>query len=302
VPITTAAAYTNMWFKPLSNFSTQAEISVKGLKPLFGNDNPRDVYVYIYAKNMPPQGNQPIYLPTDKMASTRRFAETPPVPVRHVERGQGGVVALKPKGDAAKPNIAGAKPGAAAKPGAVAPAAKTGGSGTIKPLPEIPLPNTGIGDLDLNAKQALAAVWPTYDVHVYYDSGKTVTIDGKTSKELVAMFPVTYFHPHERPLYGFSHGFKLADGALLTELRPNVYLLKIPSESVAHVVTDVTAHETPKDQGGTPPGCPTCPPPVEKGRCGCRVPGQGGSGGALWGLFGAGALAIVLGRRRARRG
>ena len=82
----------------------------------------------------------------------------------------------------------------------------------------LPLPQTGIRDLDLSPRQALAAAWPTYDVHVYYDSGKTVTIAGKTSKALVPMFPFTYFHSHEGPLFGFTHSFKLAGGAELKEI------------------------------------------------------------------------------------
>jgi hypothetical protein len=307
VPFTTATAYTNMWFKPLSNFSEPAEISVKGLKQLFHDDKPRDVYVYIYPKNMPPQGRKPIFLPTDKMAATRRFAEMPTIPVRHVERSPVGAVDANAnqKMLAAKPRALAAKPGAqaavaVAKPGAIlAPPAKTGNGGINRPLPMLPLPQTGIGDLDLNARQALAAVWPTYDVHVYYDSGKTITIGGKTTKQLVPMFPFTSFHSHEGPLFGFSHGFKLAGGAELKELRPDVYLLRIPSEGVAHVVTDVTAIETPKGGEGTGPGCP---PSVEHNvHCGCRVPGGSDRDQSRWGLLAASALGIAFARRRRTR-
>ena len=174
----------------------------------------------------------------------------------------------------------------------------------VKQLPELPLPNTGVADLALNARQALTAVWPTYDVHVYYDSGKTVTIGGITSKQLVPMFPFTLFHSHEGALYGFVHGFQLTGGAELKELRPDVYLLKIPSEGVAHVVTSVTALDKPKDGSGPPEGCPNGPPPVDKNiHCGCRVPGQSGNDEAPLALFAAGALGIALARRRrARRG
>jgi MYXO-CTERM domain-containing protein len=314
VPFTRAAAYTNMQFQPLSNFSAPAEISVKGLKQVFGNDLPRDVYVYLYPKNMPAQGNKPIYLPTDKMAATRRFFETPPASVRHAPGVPVGVVDQnKQKLAAAKatlparPSVAGA---AATAAGALAPAKvaavvappKAGSGGPSQALRELPLPNTGIGDLDLSPRQALSAIWPSYDVHVYYDSGKAITIGGITSKQLVPMFPFTYFHSHEGPLFGFSHGFQLTSGAELKELRADVYWLKIPSEGVAHVITSVAAHETPKDPGNPPPGCPECPPPVEKnGHCGCRIPGQSSAGGAPWGLFAAGVLGIALARRRRAR-
>jgi hypothetical protein len=305
VPFTTAAAYTNMQFKPLSDFSAPAEISVKGLKQEFHDDKPRDVYVYIYPKNMPAQGRKPIFLPTDKMAATRRFAEMPPAPVRHVERPpvvdakqnqnqNQKLLALKPKTLAVKP---GAVAVASAKPGAVlTPPAKTGTGGINKPLPMLPLPQTGIRDLDLSPRQALAAVWPTYDVHVYYDSGKTVTVAGKTSKALEPMFPFTYFHSHEGPLFGFTHSFKLAGGAELKEIRPDVYLLTIPSEGVAHVVTDVMAIETPKgDEGTGPKG----PPPVEHNvHCGCRVPGGSDREQSRWGLLAAATLGVAFARRR----
>jgi len=302
VAIKTATAFTNMWFKPLSNFSAPAEISVKGLKAkLFHDDKPRDVYVYVYPKNLPPHGNEPIYLPTDKMAATRRFAETPPPIYGRVNNQVAGVDA-KPPANLATPAIL-ARP-APRKPAVVPAAAKTGGAGNPQvPLRPLPLPTTGIGDLDLDPRQALGAVWPSYDVHVYYDSGKTITINGKTTKQLVPMFPFTSFHSHEGPLYGFSHSFKLEGGAELQELRPDVFLLHIPSEGVAHVVTSITAIETPKGHG-PPGGCPKGPPPVEfNGHCGCRVPGQTSGGRAPLTLLAAGALGLAFARRsRSRRG
>lgn len=300
VPFTTAAAYRNMDFKPLSTFSAPAEISVKGLKQVFGNDLPRDVYVYIYSRNMPAQGNQPLFLPTEKMAATRRFFETPEVPVRHVERI--GAVALNQQRLAAVKPALPARPAVIAKPtlaaAAVTPPAKANPGAASQQLPEVPLPHTGIGDLDLNPRQALSAVWPTYDVHVYYDSGKTITIGGVTSKQLVPMFPFTYFHSHDGPLFGFSHGFQLASGAELKQLRPDVYLITIPSEGTAHVVTSATAHETPKD--GSAEQCPKGPPPVDKNvHCGCRIPGERSDNSeTLWGLFAASALGIAFVRRR----
>ena len=263
VPFTTAAAYTNMQFQPLSDFTAPAEISVKGLKQVFHDDKPRDVYVYLYPKNMPPPGRKPIWLPTDKMAATRRFAEMPPVAVRHVERAPVGAVEANAnqKMLAAKPRALAVKPGAqaaaaSAKPGAIlAPPAKSAGSN--KPVLELPLPHTGIGDLDLSPRQALAAVWPTYDVHVYYG------------------------------------------GAELTELRPDVYLLRVPSEGVAHVVTDVMAIETPKGDEGTGSSCPKGPPPVEHNvHCGCRVPGGTDREQSRWGLLAAAVLGIAFARRR----
>lgn len=303
VPISKASAFTNMWFKPLSEFKTPAEISVKGLKQVFNNDQPRDVYVYVYPKNMPAQGQKQIYLPTDKMAATRRFAEAPPIPVRHPEGKPnpvgviGAVGAVPAQPAAARATAAGARTGLAAPAPAAAAAARTApATNQQKPI-ELPLPHTGIADLDLNPLQALGAAWPTFDVHVYYDSGKTVTIGGRTTKQLVPMYPFTSFHSHEGPLFGFSHSLQLANGAVLKELRTDVFLLSVPSEGVAHVITSVTAHEQPLSGGESgPPECPK-PPPVEPVRCGCRVPGDHGTSSAPLGLLGLGALALAFGRR-----
>jgi hypothetical protein len=307
VPITKASAYRNMQFKPLSEFTTPAEISVKGLKKVFNNDLPRDVYIYVQPKNMPTQGTKQIYLPTDKMAATRRFYEAPPVPVRHPEGKPNNPIAVvgrpagaQPVAVAAKPAIVAAKPGAVAAPAAAAPAAAAPAKavpGRAQQPVELPLPNTGIGDLDLNPLQALAAAWPTFDVHVFYDSGKTVTIGGRTTKHLVPMYPFTSFHSHEGPLFGFSHSLKPANGAQLKELRPDVYLLSVPSESVAQVITTVTAHEQALGGGEEPKDCPK-PPPVEpQSHCGCRVPGDQGSAGTPWSWIGIGALVLGLSRR-----
>jgi MYXO-CTERM domain-containing protein len=300
VPITKASAYANMWFKPLSEFATPAEISVKGLKKVFNNDAPRDVYVYIYPKNMPAQGKKQIYLPTDKMAATRRFWEAPPAPVRRQEGNPIGVLG-KANAVVAQPAVAKPKTAQPAlalpKTATVAPAQTAAGRSSRQPPVELPLPRTGLGDLDLNPQQALAAAWPTFDVHVFYDSGKTVTIGGVTSKQLVPMYPFTSFHSHEGPLFGFSHSFQVAKGAVLKEVRPDVFLLSVPSEGVAHVVTMVKAHEQPAGEPGTP-DCPK-PPPVEpRHHCGCRVPGAKSTSSAAWSLFGLGALALALGRRR----
>jgi hypothetical protein len=266
IPFTKAAAYRNMTFQPLSEFSGPAEISVKGLKAIFENDEARDVYLYVHAANMTPLGNEALWLATDAMAATRRFAENPlQLPRAKRTREPAGREQAKPR--------------------------------------EIPLPSTGLRDLDLNAHQALSAVWPTYDVHVYYDTGKIITIGKDETKQLAPMFPFTYFYSHEGPLYGFSHALEGIEGAEVKELRPNVYMLSIASESTAKIKTQATAHEEPKAKP-EPEKCPECPEvvvPPPRGMCDCAVPGAPGGRHSAWAALLAGVLALVLRVRLRRR-
>lgn len=263
---TRAAAYRNMQFKPLSTFSQKAEISVKGLEELLGNKKDRKVYVYVYAKNMPEHGKEPVWLKTDQMAATRRHAENPQPRVTEERRRE-----------------------------------------NEKGVRRISTPRTGIGDLDLKPQQALATVWPTYDVHVYYDSGRKIRIDDKEIPHLVPMYPFSYYLSHEGPLFGFSHELKKVTGAEMKKVRDDVYLFQIPNEKSVTVSTSFEAHEEPK--GGKPDGdqpCPECPEACpegkeckESGPCGCRFPGSRGKG-SLWLLLAS--LVGAVGVWRLRRG
>ena len=269
VPFTKAAAYRNMTFQPLSDYAGPAEISVKGLQPLFGNDDPRDVYLYVHTANMAPHGNEPLWLATDAMAATRRFAEVPlPLP-RAPKRPR------EPAGAANQPR-----------------------------LREMPLPSTGIRDLDLNAMQALRAVWPTYDVHVYYDTGKVIKIGKVDTKQLAPMYPFTYFYSHEGALFGFTHKLEGDAGTVVKEIRANKYLIQVPSEGVAKITTSAVAHEQRKDKEEEKV-CPECPqqPPPQRGICDCAVPGAPrGRSVAGWAALAASIVAFGLRARRRRRG
>lgn len=112
-------------------------------------------------------------------------------------------------------------------------------------------PRTGVQDLALTPQQALTHAWPTYDVHAYYASGRSVQIDGQSVNELVPMNSFTYYLEHHDVLYGFSHTLKLSEASrkqgVQWEAKPdaNRYKLTIPSEGVAQIETSFSAHETP---------------------------------------------------------
>ena len=96
-PISTAAAYQNMDYQTLSSHERQATISIAGLKKILGEDQDRDVYLYIDEHNLPQVGEKPFELPLKDMAQAREIAEhpirlptvpgKPPVPIQVGTRG-----------------------------------------------------------------------------------------------------------------------------------------------------------------------------------------------------------------------
>src|SRR5690606_5228540 len=79
------------------------------------------------------------------------------------------------------------------------------------------------------------------------------------------------------PLFGFSHELKGLGNVAVKALRPGLYYLEIENESVAQVVSSVTAHET-GIGGPVDDPCAACPKPVEHGRCSCAIPGYNNGG------------------------
>jgi hypothetical protein len=95
---------------------------------------------------------------------------------------------------------------------------------------------------DLEAEQ------PMYRVHVWHDTGETVTEeDGTTLKVLKPQTSFGYALTHDGALYGWNHELTADD---LEEIAPSFYRLKVPNEGVATVSTKIEAHEKP-----TPGGC-----------------------------------------------
>jgi len=278
------AAYRNMEFQGLSTYSEEATISIQGLQAITGQAKDRDVYVYVKTDNMPKYGEEASWLPSKAMAEARRYAEHPPqAPAPAQPDGKRDADA---RAKAAAAHVKGA-------PASVPPAPAADGKTQFPDEDEVlALPV-------LSPAEAMATVWPTYQVFAYYDTGNTITAKGKKRKILKAMVPFGYHFSHDGPHYGFSHSLTPV-GTSWTEVAPNLYKVNIPNEGKIKVRVNVTAHEIPRSK------CQQCDgtlPPIKviiKPRCYCALPGadQGSTYGALIALL-MGTLALWT-RRRSR--
>jgi MYXO-CTERM domain-containing protein len=225
-----SAVYRNMEFAGLSSLRDPASITLEGLHAATGVARARDVYIYVQTLHMPEHGFKPLELDAKGMALSRRYLEAPPA-LPPPRRGR----------DARRQNAE-----RAALPVEVGPF-------------DTPV---------LTADQALTTAWPTYMVHVYYDTGKTSELDGETLKVLEPMVPFGYYLEHDGPLYGFTHRITGLDGVELEELEPNFYRVRIPSEGKIRVENSITAEEEPKKDRERPP------PVDRKIHCNCRIVGS----------------------------
>lgn len=282
VKFSRAAAYRNMNFENLSTLDRKARITIQGLQKATGVAKDRDVYLYIKTSNMPAPGSEPIWLPAKAMADARRYAATPP-PRPPFERQDKPGIAVKPQ----RPALV----------SAAAPRQEQQVLSAVAPRPsEVPV---------LSGYQKLVEVWPTYEVHVYYDSGELIERREAKLKRLVEMVPFGYLLAHDGPLYGFTHLVEGLNGVVLEEVAPSFYRVHVKNEGSFEVRTKIAS----VDEAPPPEGCPTCPepcappqcpPPVDHGRCNCRVVGAPGSTYGGYALL-AGVLGIGLWTRRLRR-
>jgi hypothetical protein len=284
------AVYRNLWFTNLSTVTKAARISIKGLQKTTGVPMDRDVYLYVQTANMPPHSDVPMTLPQRSMAVVRNYAEhRPPQPPYQEPKG-----GKNPKGDLTR------KAGAPL-PQNFAPVTHA----ALTQAGEIGAQQNPLSVPTLSDDQALGLVWPTYKVHVYYDSGRKVTMNGVERIVMVPMVPFGYYLNHLGTFYGFSHALSGLDGVELVPVAPNWYKVRIKNEGAIRVQTVITAEERMKSSS-TP--CPTCADPCKDcrvhhgGHCHCRFVGAGEPRGLDWALGGLAALAaVVVVRRRKRR-
>jgi hypothetical protein len=267
-----AAARQNMSFAALSTVDRDAAISIKGLQKVTGQAMDRDLYVYVQTSNMPAPGSTPLFLPAKEMEQARRYAEAPPpLPQPQVPEQE----------MAGKLRAAGGAP--------------KDGSVFMRDERSVPV---------LSPDQAMMEVWPTYRVHVYYDTGKKQVIDGSPRPVLAPLVPFGLFLSHDGPLYGFTHALRGLGGVTLEEIAPNFYKVRVKNEGTIRVAATVTAVERPGTPGGSenPNSCCCRPAPVHVNvrGCFCSVPAAPTSGAGLAGLLASlPLLAFGLRRRRA---
>jgi hypothetical protein len=271
------SVYRNMDFDDTSTLVRQAEINIKGLKPLPGAAK-RDTYLYVKTVNMPAPTPEQLFLPRDEMYRAVKVAKHP----------------LPGPRQPPKPDKPGERPGVVPK---APPAAKA-----QKPPDPPPLDP----DLAKDAYDHLADSWPTYEVHAYHDTGSFIAVRGKKYRLIKPMVPFGYFLDHTGPYFGFEHKLEGIEGTKLTQIGPSFYKLEIVNDGVAKVKSTITALEKP---GGKPMcDCQGCcqPPPVKveiNPRCHCRIVEPGSTGGlaaAFGGLFALGFVAVARRRRRRR--
>lgn len=286
---TKAAAYRNMDFVALSEFADQATINVAGLQALLGNADARTIYLHIKRSNMPGHGDSPVWLRPAAMGVLRRMTEDPTFQLRSPEDARALMEAFDWRDLMAEQSHA-------IKVDARAPMRLTAALGSKAPrtapsLQNRPWPLWGYSDHAL-----LTTLWPTYEVHGYYEVGLRKRPDGSQYMRLQPMVPFAYFLEHDGPLYGFTDSLSAAG---FTELRPDLYRATLGNESSTQIGVRLGAEESPKGQGAGSQ-CPECKPVIVDGCGRCAV---GASRGARP-LTVLGILAVLglLGMRRRRRG
>lgn len=263
-----ASAWRNMDFETASTFERNAMVSIKGLPDTA--DGFRDVYLYVKTRNMPAVGDKPMELPLSELARALR------------------VVSRKPaarKGDNLEFTKSGGE-GATRKTAAAVPSGSSSAEATAPPT-----------QLEKTPYEVLSEVWPTYEVHAYYDTGKSIEQPGGPSKLLRPMVPFGYYVSHEGALYGWEHTLSGEGSTILEPIGENWYRVSIVDGGSAEVTTTVTASEKPLSEKVEQVVCQV-QPVVIKPRCHCKVVGlrSGHAGGAVFALLALGG--VVLRRRR----
>lgn len=162
--------------------------------------------------------------------------------------------------------------------------------------------------------ELLKTVWPTYEVHVYYDSGQDLQVGNKSGRRLIPAPSFGFFVFHHGDLAGWLSDM-VGLNAKLVEIAPHFYKVEVPDNGSIKLVNRIEGVEpgrtptlTQIGKGGGPVGpppvvCPVCDnkPPPKPGGCACTVAGGESAGLGLSALALAWLATVLWQRRRARR-
>jgi hypothetical protein len=154
--------------------------------------------------------------------------------------------------------------------------------------------NQGAPRYRMNTYERIASVTPTYEVHVYHDTGRTETAGGQTRHVLEPQAPFGYFVQHAGNLSGWKHAL-VGEGFVLDEIAPNFYHAKIPDNGSVRVRTTIKSCQKRlfglvNSCGDSLAGC---------GGCQCSLGDTDIP--AFTPIFVLAAAAVMFGRRRRRR-
>jgi hypothetical protein len=134
-----------------------------------------------------------------------------------------------------------------------------------------------------------------YEVHSYYETGETITENGKAQKVLKELTPFGYLLSHQGPFYGFSDSIE-GVGTQLTKVEEDLYRVTVPDDGSIRIRTKIRTEDRPRTKPGC---CNQSPPQVIKLRgCFCRAPGAGGGDSRLLPLALLPFAAFLIRRRR----
>jgi MYXO-CTERM domain-containing protein len=86
--------------------------------------------------------------------------------------------------------------------------------------------------------ERVASVTPTYEVHVYHDTGHERMDAGHNRRVLEAQSTFGYFVQHEGDLSGWRHQLT-GEGFVLEKIGPDFYRAKIPDHGKVQVHTTI---------------------------------------------------------------
>jgi hypothetical protein len=134
--------------------------------------------------------------------------------------------------------------------------------------------------------EQLQASFPTYEVHVYHDTGRKTQVGATTVNVLEPQVPFGYLVEHTGTLDGWKHKLE-GVGVVLEEISPNFYHVKVPDNGAVKVRTTIEALECRRILGIF--------------KCCCNVVRPVSSSPGALTMLGLGGLLLVIrvrGRRR----